>query len=458
MMQTVAVWGLGITGRAVAQALLQRDVEVVAIDDRPNDAVHAWASAHDLAIHTPTDAELAALLDDVDAAVPAPGLPEAHRLFAYASTTGLSIFSEFDLAQRWDDRPIVAVTATDGKTTVVMMVEHMLNASGKRSLAVGNTDVPLVTAIDDTSFDVFVVEASSFRLGHSKGFAPGVAAWLNFGPDHLDNHASLARYETCKASMWSQLEPGSTAIANRQDPVVMRHASTLPDHVIVETFGDDVAGTHGVNGDFLFWHGEPLVEIASLSRRLPHDVLNTLAAGAAALAAGADRSAVKAVAETFVGLPHRVESIAEIDGVHFVNDSKATTPHATEAAIAGFASVVLIAGGRNKGLDLTGMAGQASRIRHVVAIGDDAQVIVDAFAGRTPTTTAASMEDAVQQARSIAVDGDTVLLSPACASFDWYSSYRKRGEHFTAIVHSIASGAVTSVSDSETISEGETER
>jgi len=436
-LKTVGVWGLGITGRAVAQALLARDIAVVAFDDAPSASVRDWAASSGTTVHSPAADEIAPLLAGLDAIVPAPGLPEAHPLFAAAGAAGMSILSEFDLAQRWDDRPIVAVTATDGKTTVVTMVEQMLVASGRNALAVGNTDIPLVQAIDDADLDLFVVEASSFRLGHSERFAPDVAAWLNFGPDHLDNHASLDRYEECKGLLWAHLDEGSTAVANRNDQVVMRHAARLPKHVQLETFGDDADGTHGVRDGSLFWHGEPLVEQVALSRGLPHDVLNTLAAGAVALAAGATRPAVADVARTFVGLPHRVEIVAELDGVRFVNDSKATTPHATEAALGGFDSVVLIAGGRNKGLDLSGIAAFAPRIRHVVAIGDDAQVIVDAFEGRANTSTASSMEDAIRDAATVAERGDTVLLSPACASYDWYGSYRERGDHFRTIVHDL---------------------
>lgn len=448
-MRRIGVWGLGITGRAVAEALLRRGIEVVAVDDAPSGEVCSWAREHEITVASPQDDEMSALFANVDAVVPAPGLPEAHRLFAFAASNDVQIISEFDLAQRWDDRPMVAVTATDGKTTVVTMVEQMLNASGIKSLAVGNTDVPMISAIDDPALEVFVVEASSFRLGHSQRFAPDVAAWLNFGPDHLDNHASLERYEACKASMWAHLEPGATAIANRHDPVVIAHAATVPDGVNVETFGDDSEGPHGVADGFLFWHGEPVVATAALARQLPHDVLNTLAAGAAALAAGATIDAVKTVAETFAGLPHRVEFVGQLDGVRYVNDSKATTPHAAEAAIASFDSVVLIAGGKNKGLDLSGMANLAPRLRHVVAIGDDAQVIVDAFAGRAATTVATSMEEAIGQARAQGIAGDTVLLSPACASFDWYSSYRKRGDHFRTIVQSMGANEPVTANPSE---------
>lgn len=421
--------GMGITGRAVAESLLERDHAVRAFDDRPSADLQAWASDLDLPVAAPVDGAFAEALTGADVAIPAPGLPEGHPFFAEAERSGVEIISEFDLAAEWDDRPAVAVTGTDGKTTVVTLIEQMLEASGVAAASVGNTDTPWVRAIDDPRPEVFVVEASSFRLAHSRRFAPAVAAWLNFGPDHLDAHASIEAYEAAKAAIWAHLRDDSLALANRDDPVVMARSNQVVAGR-VETFGLDDAGAHGERHGHLLIAGEPLIDVDALRRSLPHDRSNALAAAAAAVAAGASREACADVLRQFAGLPHRVELVAEQDGVRWFNDSKATTPHATQAGLSGFDSVVLIAGGRNKDLSFAPLLAEGPRLRHVVAIGECAEVIAEVFDRVTPVSTADSMELAIDQAATAAQAGDVVLLSPACASFDWYRNYGERGDDF----------------------------
>ncbi|MFT5268364.1 MAG: UDP-N-acetylmuramoylalanine--D-glutamate ligase [Acidimicrobiales bacterium] len=435
-MQRMMVVGMGITGRAVATALQQRGIDVVALDDRISDELRSWSTDHNLVVHTPGDVNIDALLAQVNGVLPAPGLPDHHPIFAAAAQAKAPIMSEFDLAALWDDRPAVAITGTDGKTTVVTLVERMLEQSGITAKAVGNTDTPWVEAIDDPATDVFVVEASSFRLGHSQHFSPSIGTWLNFGPDHLDAHRDLAGYEAAKAAIWSQLGPDALAVANRDDIVVSGHA-TMISSSDVETFGAGEPSTtrdHGVIDGVLVSGGHELIAISELTRTLPHDIMNGLAASATALRAGARHAVVADVLRNFAGLEHRVEFIAEIDGVRYINDSKATTPHAAAAALGGFDSVVLLAGGKNKGLSFDDMVAHSDRITHVVAIGDAALDIEAAFAGRVSVSVATSMTQAVAQARDIATTGDVVLLSPACASYDWYRSYAHRGEDFAQIV------------------------
>lgn len=436
MMRRMMVMGMGITGRAVTTALQRRDIDVIALDDRISDELRAWATDHGVVVHAPDTVDLAVLLNDVDGVLPAPGLPDHHHIFTAAAQAGVAIMSEFDLAAGWDERPAVAVTGTDGKTTVVTLIERMLEYSGIAAKAVGNTDTPWVEAIDDPATDVFVVEASSFRLAHSQHFSPAVGTWLNFGPDHLDAHRDLAAYENAKAAIWRDLQPGALAVANRDDPVVARHAAALLAGER-ETFGagePPTAHDHGVVDGVLVSGGHELVAIDELARTMPHDILNGLAASATAVRAGATPNAVAQVLRDFTGLEHRVEFIAEIDGVRYINDSKATTPHASAAALGGFESIVLLAGGKNKGLAFDDMFAHIDRITHVVALGDAAADIESAFRGRAPVTIATSMEEAITQAAEAASPGDVVLLSPACASYDWYRSYVHRGQDFAQIV------------------------
>jgi UDP-N-acetylmuramoylalanine--D-glutamate ligase len=434
------VVGFAVTGQAVARGLIARGCEVAVVDDHPSSEVRAAAESMGVElVEAPDAARLDALVTSVAAVVPSPGLPDRHPVFDAAARAGVDVISEFDLAAAWDDRPVVAITGTDGKTTVTGLVTDMLERSGIRAVAAGNTEVPLVEAIDRPDLDAFVVEASSFRLGHTRRFEPAVATWLNFAEDHLDVHATLGDYEAAKARIWADLDPESAvAVANADDPVVMAHVR--PD-VRTVTFGGGTAEYHRDGDTLRLPGGDALVAVADLPRALPHDVANSLAAAATAIAAGATVDAVRGTLASVRPLPHRVELVAETDGVAWYDDSKATAPHAAVAAIRSFPSVVLIAGGYNKGLDLARLAEAADHVRAVVAIGDAAAEVAAAFARRRPVVSAATMADAVDAAARLAEPGDAVLLSPGCASFDRYDSYAARGDDFTREVRRRLGGA-----------------
>jgi UDP-N-acetylmuramoylalanine--D-glutamate ligase len=210
----------------------------------------------------------------------------------------------------------------------------------------------------------------------------------------------------------------------------------VPEGVPTLTFGFD-QGDYHLEGDHLVGEGDALVATGELPRALPHDVANSLAAAATARHGGASLEGIRDALRTFENLPHRVQRVAEVGGVAYYDDSKATTPHATLTAVHGFDSVVLIAGGRNKGLDLRVLRDAAPTLRAVVAIGESADEVVDAFRERVPVRVAGNMEDAVTAAANLAQPGDTVLLSPACASYDWYGSYAERGDDFARLVRAL---------------------
>ena len=430
--------GLGVTGAAVARSLVAHGDDVVLVDDAPGASARAVAGELGLdVVSAPSDRELGRLLAGADALVPAPGLPGHHPVFASAAAASVPVLSEFDLAARWDDRPLLAVTGTDGKTTVTTLVRDMLLAAGLRAVAVGNTPVPLVAAIDDPHVDVFVVEASSFRLEHSQRFAPAVATWLNFAADHLDSHRDLPAYEAAKARIWRDQSADQVAVGNADDPVVARHLAAAPARRVAFSIAGP-ADFH-VAGDTLVGPDDAvLARVDELPRAFPHDIANGLAAAATALAGGASLEGVRRALVEFRGLPHRVALVGEAGGVRFYDDSKATTPHAAAVAIAAFDHVVLIAGGRNKGLDLGVLASAAGPVRAVVAIGEATDAVATAFAAVRPVHTAGSMDEAVRLAAGLARPGDAVLLSPGCASFDWYGSYGERGDDFARAVREVA--------------------
>ncbi len=443
---TVVVLGLGITGRAVCRALRSRGYTVIAIEDRPNAETSPFADAAGVALLArPTDAERKEAFSSASAFMPSPGVPESHPAFADAAAAAVPILSEFDLARWWDDRPIAAITGTDGKTSVTLLTVAMLEASGVHAVAVGNTQTPLVEVIDDPTVDAFVVEASSFRLGHSARFSPTAAAWLNFSPDHLDVHASLERYEQSKAKIWEALPNDGLAVATFGDTTVLKHLPTDRAALLVSAAeipaGSTTSRVGHVIDETLTLDGTPLVDATSLPRRFDHDITNALTAAALARSLGATDDGIRTALKTFEVPPHRIQYVRTVAGIEYYNDSKATVPHAVNTAIRGFDSVVLIAGGKNKGLDLSEMSSSVDRVRAVVAVGDAASAVAAAFDGQVPVTTAVDMADAVNKATELAMAGDAVLLSPGCASFDAYANYGERGDHFMSLVRALEEDA-----------------
>jgi UDP-N-acetylmuramoylalanine--D-glutamate ligase len=429
------VVGLGVAGAAAARRLAQRGWSVTVLEDQPSDASRRRARELGTGV-TVLDApqDVAGLVAGADVVVPSPGVPIEHPVIQRALATRRRVWSEFELAARWSDVPMVAVTGTNGKTTVTTLVASMLGASGLRTVAAGNTDVPLVDAIEE-DLDVIVVEASSFRLEFTETFRPAVAVWLNLAEDHLDWHPSMEAYAAAKARVWAAQGPDDVAIVNAEDPAVMAAATWAPGKVV--TFGLATGDWHVEGGNLVRPDGSSLLAVDELWRALPHDCTNALAAAAAARAAGATDEAVRGALRDFRGLPHRLALVGDDGGVRYYDDSKATDPHATVAALRSFDSAVLIAGGRNKGLDLSVLAGEVAHVRAVVAIGESAPEIEAAFAGRVPVSTATSMDAAVAAARAAARPGDAVVLSPGCASFDWYRNYGERGDDFARAVREV---------------------
>ncbi len=467
--------GLARSGVAVTRRLQAEGTEVVAVDDSA--APGTLASAAELGIELivrPERAELAKLAAGSDLVVPSPGVPASHPVFSL--DLGRKLISEVELAYERARCPVVAVTGTNGKTTVVTMVERMLSASNIPARAAGNIGRPLIEAVDDQGIEVLVAEVSSFQLALTRDFHPVVGGWLNFSPDHLDWHPDLDHYRSSKARIWANMGPGDVAVANAEDPEVLA-AARVPgaNGSTVRLFGLHAGDWH-LEGDLLVCphhargasRGPSAVSGSStqavpgssagdsegsgasfrgilarseMARSFPHDLLNGLAASAIATAAGASVEACREVLMSFRGLPHRVELVGEVGGVSYYDDSKATTPASVLAAMDAFEEVVLIAGGRNKGLDLSPLARCAPHLGAVVAIGEAASQVTRVLGGTTEVVEASSMPEAVLAASRLARPGGVVLLSPGCASFDWYGSYAERGEDFARCVRSLAMGA-----------------
>lgn len=437
-MSRALVHGLAITGIATARALRERGYDVIALDD--DITPERLRAADDVGIEllgVPEPGELSALLASCDLLSPAPGVPENHRVIVAARSADVPVLSEIELAYRWEQeresgpRPMLAITGTDGKTTTTLMTVDILRAAGLRTIDAGNTATPLVDAIDE-DLDAFVVECTSFRLAWTQRFRAEGAAWLNLAPDHLNWHRSMESYEAAKARIFANQRHDDVAVGFVEDPVVMRHLEAAPSRH--RTFGL-ASGDYRVDDGALNGPDGPIAPLAAMRRSLPHDVTNALAASALVLETGlADERAIEAALSTFRGPPHRLEEVGEWSGISWFNDSKATTPHAAAAAIKAFDRVVLIAGGYDKGVDLSPMSSDREHVRVLISLGDTAQAVEEVFAGVPEVYRAEHLEAAVGLARRHARLDDTVLLSPGCASFDHYPGFDARGDHFRALV------------------------
>jgi UDP-N-acetylmuramoylalanine--D-glutamate ligase len=433
------VYGLAVAGASTVRALLDHGHDVVVADDAIDAAKQELAGALGVDL-LPGTVDPRALASQFDLVSPSPGVPEHHDIIVAAHAVGVPVVSEIELAYRWEQvrlggpRPILAITGTDGKTTTTDLTVAILRAAGHRAEALGNTDTPMVEATGGelSGLDVLVVECTSFRLAWTDRFRADAAVWLNIAPDHLNWHSSMATYTAAKARIFELQSAADVAIGFVDDPVVMEHLRRAPGRR--RSFGATGADYH-LAGDTLTGPRGPIADVASMRRALPHDVTNALAASALVLETGlADVAAIGHALAEFEAQPHRLEPIGRAGDVEWYNDSKATTPHAASAAIRAFESLVLIAGGSRKGVDLAPMAAEATRVRAVVAIGEAAPDVRAAFDDATTVVDAASMEQAVELAATFARAGDAVVLSPGCASFDWYSGYPERGDHFRDLV------------------------
>jgi UDP-N-acetylmuramoylalanine--D-glutamate ligase len=368
------------------------------------------------------------LLTGVDLVVTSPGVPEHSAPLRAALEAGLTVWGELELAARHLTAPLLAVTATNGKTTITQMAVEMLQASGLRAAAVGNIGVPLADAVG-ADWEVLVVEASSFQLRFTEAFHPRAAVLLNVAPDHLDWHGDFAAYLAAKARIHRNQGPEDLLVHDADDPGALRAVAEARARRLPVSGQRRPAGGSGFEGGRLWLGGLGF----DLERDGPVDpiyLVDAAAAGSAALELGATPEGVAAALRAFRPPHHRREVVGCWGGVTWVDDSKATNPHAAVAAIRACESVVLIAGGRNKGLDVAAISTEPG-VRYVIGLGEAGpEMVAAARAG----IQVGSMDEAVALADRLAEPGDTVLLAPGCASFDMFQSYGHRGEVFSAAV------------------------
>ena len=424
------VVGLARSGVAAALALRARGGEVVGCDSGPvGDDARAELEAAGIAVHAP--AEGVELLAAASTVVKSPGVPQEAPVVAGARRQGLRVVGELEIGWRLLAHEFIAVTGSNGKTTTAELVGHVHREAGAPVVVAGNVGTALTSlphALDAGT--VVVCEASSFQLEDTEAFAPEAAVLLNLAEDHLDRHGSFDAYRAAKMQVFARQPADAVAVA----PADL--APDLPGGAERVTFGPGGDVEH--RDDRLWWRGEPLIEAAAIRLRGAHNRENAMAAAAVCLARGLPPGAVRAALESFAGVPHRMEEVGRIDGVLYVNDSKATNVASAVVALESFApgSVHAILGGRGKGGDHGPLArAVAEHARAAYLIGEAAGALAEALAGTgVPLNRCGDLERAVAAARAAARPGEVVLLSPASASYDQYRSFEERGDHFRELV------------------------
>ncbi len=429
-----AIIGLGATGLSCVRHLVARGHRLAVTDSRESPPGLARLGEIAPEARVAVGRFDSSVLDGADQVVVSPGVSPREPIVLEAVARGLDVVGDIELFAREAGGRVVGITGTNGKSTVTTLLGEMARSGGIEVRVGGNLGEPALDLLAGPTAALYVLELSSFQLELTHSLQLEAAAVLNVSPDHLDRYSSVADYAAAKARIFERC---TTAVINAEDAMVMR--MPRPDQATL-SFGVDVAADYGlVSIDGREWiaaAGEPLLAVDELLITGRHNVANALAALALGDACAVPRDAALAALRSFSGLAHRAQFVAEADGVRWINDSKGTNVGATLAAVSGLAGpLVLIAGGEGKGQDFAPLtAACRGKLRHAVLIGRDGEQLAAVLEGLCSIELANSMEEAVAMAQAQARAGDTVLLSPACASLDMFRDYAHRGEAFADAV------------------------
>jgi UDP-N-acetylmuramoylalanine--D-glutamate ligase len=448
--KTIVVIGLGQTGLAVARFLRKRGAAVVATDKAAESELSTQVQElRQLGIRCEMGGHRTEAFAKADLIVISPGVPHTLAAVSRAQAQGVPVIGEIELAAAFIREPIVAVTGTNGKTTTTELLGQMLANSDRKVFVGGNIGAPLIGYVDRAEkADIIVAEISSFQLDTVVTFRPHVAVLLNITEDHLDRYPNFKAYADAKIRLFSNQGPDDIAVLNSADSVIRGYTSEIRSRKLYFNIDPKVETGAAINADRIVFHMDDrdttdpafripqMLNLANFRLKGRHNLENAGAASLAALAAGGRLEGIQAALDQFQGSAHRLEQVATIDGVVYFNDSKATNVDAVARALECFRRpVVLIMGGLDKGGTFSALR-EAVRpyTKKLIVMGAAANRIKAALENVTATVSAASMADAVHQARQAAVPGDVVLLSPGCASFDRYANYAQRGDDFKMTV------------------------
>jgi UDP-N-acetylmuramoylalanine--D-glutamate ligase len=429
----VVVVGAGVAGSAAARVLVAEGATV-----RVSDSGRATPGASDLraeGIEVLEGGHAPDHLDGATVVMTSPGVPPHADILRWANDRMLPVWGELELGARLARVPYLAVTGTNGKTTTTGMLAACLRSAGLDAVACGNIGRPFPSAAREPH-DALVVEVSSFQLATQTSFHPMVSVLLNLAPDHLDWHGSFDAYAAAKARVFALQGAADVHVGNLDDEASAAISRTAPCEVRWFTLGEPSEGGAGIRDGRLTagWSG---ADLGALSFDSPPMRADAAAAATAAHAFAIGDHAIAEAMATFAPQPHRGEPVATVEGVRFLDNSKATNPHAAIAAVGDAEGVVLIAGGDAKGVDLTPLRSVAARLAGVVAIGASAGDVRAVFEGRVPVREAGSIEEAARLAFRMASGTGTVLLAPACASWDMFRDYAERGDRFAAAARAL---------------------
>jgi UDP-N-acetylmuramoylalanine--D-glutamate ligase len=449
--QTVLIAGAARSGLASAEFLLTRGARVVLTDLKTqNELASSLAALQDLAR---SSGELVLELGGhkpesfrrCDLVILSPGVPRSLPLFEISRQAGIPIIAEVELAFRHLQGKILGITGSNGKTTTTTLVAELLRGAGLRGYAAGNIGKPLISfAATSTPDDVYAVELSSFQLETIDRLRPRVGAILNLTPDHMDRYRDYDYYIGAKRRIFMNQTAADFAVLNAEDPRTTEIAGQVASAVVLfSRMGEVPHGAFFKDGRVFYRDHRGLIDLFPadiIQLKGSHNLENVLAASAISLLAGAEPGRLEGVVRGFAGVEHRLEWVAEIDGVQYFNDSKATNVDATIKSLEAFpCHILLIAGGRDKGGDFSPLrALAAQRVKHLIVIGEAAGKIRDVLSDVVETSGAASLQEAVLSASRKAAPGDIVLLAPACASFDMFQNYEHRGRVFKDAVRGLA--------------------
>ncbi|HTV77934.1 MAG TPA: UDP-N-acetylmuramoyl-L-alanine--D-glutamate ligase [Steroidobacteraceae bacterium] len=437
--------GLGVTGLSCARYLLGHGWRICVTDSRQDPPGRAELARLAPDVTVRSGALDASLLEEAVCVVASPGVPLSDPFFAEAQRRGITIVGDIELFALGADAPVVGVTGTNGKSTVTTLVGRMAARAGMRVRVGGNLGEPALDLLQASQADaqpteLYVLELSSYQLEATASLDLRAAAVLNVTPDHMDRYASIEQYAAAKARIFARCD---TAVINLDDPLVavMPHkAARVVGFSLRDAPGADYTVAANDGRQWLVRRGEPLIALGSMRLTGLHNAANALAALALGEAVGLPLQAMLEELTSFTGLPHRSQWVAEVAGVRYVDDSKGTNVGATLAAVAGMPGpLIVIAGGDGKSQDFTPLRDAfRGKVRGVVLIGRDAPALEQALGDVCPTRRSASLPEAVRAAAKMARPGDTVLLSPACASLDMFRNYAHRGEVFSSAVRELA--------------------
>jgi UDP-N-acetylmuramoylalanine--D-glutamate ligase len=443
----VVVFGLGISGTWAARWLASLGAKVRVADNRQMEERDAGVCDEMARLGIPVESgpHNERQVENVDLVVISPGIPLDIPVLNHARRLGIPVLGEMELASRFIHSPIIAVTGTNGKSTVTSLIGAMLAEAGRDVFVGGNLGTPLsALAASGAEPDWAVLEVSSYQLDTVEFFRPRISVILNITPDHLDRYPDYEAYVRSKMRIFARQIEGDSLVVNDEDPTLA--TVTAPQGVKKFSFG--IGGYPGRQGFFKDGRvvvkpgeHEEATEISIERTRLVgrHNIENIIASALVARLAGIDGPPIQRAVDRFEGLPHRMELVREHRGVAFYDDSKATNAAAAAGAVSGMdRPVILIAGGRGKGGGYGPLVEAAKgKVKAAVFVGESKRLLARAFKGLIPFETAVDMEDAVKKAAASAVPGDAVLLAPACSSFDMFKDYAQRGDAFAAAVERI---------------------